>query len=172
MNFDGRFTIDQSVEKVWQILAVDFADIGVWASSISFSRADESVTEAPEGAPVGARVCIAPGFGDVHETLVRFDDEARIFSYRAEASGMPSFVRDLQNTWSLRALGPDRTEVRSQAVIVLDAFPGVLVAPFMQLRLRRLRRLFGEELKHYAETGEIAPSKIRALERASRLAAT
>ncbi len=49
----------------------------------------------------------------------------------------------------------------------MKAFPGVLVAPFMRLQLRGVGKLFAEELKHYAETGEIAPSKRRALARSA-----
>jgi hypothetical protein len=166
MHLDHRFVVDAPIDRVWKIMALDFAEIGSWASAITLSRPDTSAP-VPDGAPVGARVCTAPGFGDVHETFVHFDEAARTFTYRAEASGMPPFVTGLQNRWSFRALELDRTEIVTRGTVTMRDLPGRLVAPFLRLRLRGTAALFAAELKHLAETGEAAPSKLRAQARAA-----
>jgi hypothetical protein len=172
MELTSTFIVERSLERVWLIMALEFENIGLWASAISFSRRDDTTTGAPGGAPVGGRVCTAPGFGDVKETITLFDEKEKRFSYRAEASGMPDFVTGMENNWSFRALTPHRTEVTTRGVITLKAFPGALVAPFMRLRLKAVAKRFAQELKTYAETGQVATSKAEAQVRAGRAAAT
>ena len=160
--------INQSVDRLWEILATEYVNIDQWASAIAASRADASVTRQVEAAPVGGRICTAPGYGDVKEVITSFDEENKSYSYRGSASAMPRFVTDLLNHWSLHPLESNKTIVRSRAIIEMKSFPGFLAAPFMRVQFGRMGKVFADELTYYAETGQIAATKLKALEKENK----
>lgn len=168
MNVEKSITVDQPVSKLWQIMATDYVKVSEWTSTVSASKPNDAVTTTLEGAPTGGRVCTAPGFGDIKETITHFDEKSKTFSYKADASGMPGFVKGLGNTWSFRKLGPNKTEVAMRIQVDLNAFPGALMAPLMRAQMGRVGKITLEELKHYAETGQLHPRKVRALKKAER----
>lgn len=169
MDIEKSITVDQPVGKLWQIMATDYTSVGEWTSTVNVSKPNGAVTTKLEGAPAGGRVCTAPGFGDIEETLTRFDEKHKIFSYKADASGMPGFVKGLHNTWSFRPLGPSKTEVTMRIEVELNAFLGTLVAPVMRAHMSKVGKVALEELKYYAKTGRIHPRKVRALQKAGRV---
>jgi len=79
MELQIKEEINAPAEKVWEILAHQFAEIGEWAPNIETSRAIE-VSEVPAGfkvaadAPVPGRVTPNP-LGDVTEILTEYSEE-------------------------------------------------------------------------------------------------
>lgn len=155
-------TIDVPIEELWTIVAHDFADVGLWASSVHHSRTNDRAA-TPDGAEIGGRVCTT-SFGDLREDFTHYDAENHTFGYRAE--GFPNFMTHAENRWSLRPLGPSRTEVAMHVTMGFNAFPGRLMKPLMRARVARALGDVLEELEHYAETGRIHPRKVQAQRRA------
>ena len=172
MEIKKSITVDQSIDKVWEIMATDYTRVGEWTSAINVSKPNDEVKTKLQDAPAGGRVCTAPGFGDVKETITRYDESKKAFSYKADISSMPFFVKGIANNWSFRPLGPNKTEVNMKIDLDLNAFPGTLMAPIMRSQLSKTSNVILEELKYYAETGNIHPRKLKALKKAGRTPAT
>lgn len=168
MEIKKSVTVNQSIDKVWEIMATDYTKVGEWTSAINFSKNNNEVKTKLQDAPAGGRVCTAPGFGDVKETITRYDERNKAFSYKADISSMPFFVKGIANNWSFHPLGPGKTEVNMKIDLDLNAFPGALMAPVMRSQLSKTSNVILEELKHYAETGTIHPRKVKALKTAGR----
>jgi hypothetical protein len=164
MHFDikGQTIINAPANEVWGILAHDFANIGRWATVIPDSKPDLTAF-APEGATVGARVCSnsVPGFGDVREEFLTYDEKGKRFSYRA-TDGMPSFIESAVNNWSVRSTGPKQSIVEASGEVQMRLIPGLFLAPFMKLQLGRLAAQIREELKYFIEQGQPHPRKLKA----------
>ena len=172
MEIKKSVIIDQSLDKIWKIMAEDYTRVGEWTSVIEFSKDNDAVKTRLENAPAGGRVCTAPGFGDVRETITHFDEEDKYFRYQADISSMPFFVKGIANNWRFRSLGPKKTEVSSKVELELNTFPGALMAPIMRGQLVKASDTILEELKYYAETGNLHPRKLKALKKAGRTPAT
>ena len=158
MDFRKSVIIDAPLDKVWKIAAQDFHKVELWASTVHSSKANEALS-VPEGAEVGGRIC-ATGMGDPKETFAHFDADDCRFTISFE--GLPPFIRNAQNAWSLRAVGPDRTEVTNDVTMDFNTFPGRLLQPLMRGRLERNIDNLLEELQHFAETDTAHPRKAEA----------
>src|SRR2546426_7885344 len=158
----GHITINAPAEKVWRVLAHGFGNIGQWASAIPQSRAVTDLP-APAGAEVGERVCstAVPGFGDVQEQFMYYEEQAMRFGYQA-TEGRPSFLKHAENHWVVRPRGPSTSVVEARAEIEVSLFPGWFLAPLMKLQMRRAGVQLFEELKYYVEHGQPHPRKLKA----------
>ena len=166
MRITSTRTIAAPAAAVWQVLGRQFADVSVWASEVPASApvhgARENAPGGPTaGAPCDGRVCTVatPGFDEVREDLLAYDDDARSLTYRA-AAGMPGFVTEARNTWAVRDLGGGRSEARMTAEVQVR--PGARVAlPALAVLLRRLGRHTLADLDHYVVSGRPSPRKGR-----------
>ena len=170
MEINKTITVNQSLDKLWEIMATDYTKVAEWTSVLHASRNNDDITTRLEGAPAGGRVCTAPGFGDIKETITHYDEKKKHFRYKADISSMPSFVKAIANNWSFRYLGSKKTEVTMKMELDLNAFPGTIMAPMMRLQMGRQGNILLEELKYYAETGKVHPRKTQALQKAERQA--
>jgi len=160
MHIARTIAVAAPIEHVWTILATDYDKVGQWARAVHASH--PNTAKAPvDGAPVAGRICSA-SIGDVTETIRTFDPANHILAYDAKAKAMPFFVRNLSGRWSLRR-NTDATEI--DLSFVADMMP-----PFGTLMGWAMRRQFStaidetlEDLKHFAETGEVHPDKAAAL---------
>lgn len=171
MELTKRITVNQPIEKLWQILAVEFAAIGNWTTTVALSPPHSTAASLRDGTAAEGRVCSVAGLGEITETITRYDERNKVLSYTAEASGMLSPANGLTNTWSLRAITPDATEVTTR---VEGNMSGVmtLITPLLKVQIHRLGDRLLQELKYYAETGTIHPQKRKALRKAKRGAVT
>ena len=158
--------INAPIDKVWQVAAIDFHKVEDWVSSVAMSS-ENTNTVAPEGAAVGGRVCVAPGLGDIQETIVSFDAQKKRFRYRAK--GLPFFVKDVVNEWSLREEG-QQTILTLDLNMELNTFPGFFMSPIMKMQMTRILKETAEELKYFIETGQAHPRKIAAQQKALKQA--
>ena len=161
----GQIKINAPAEKVWHIVAHEFADIGKWATAIPASSA---VSTPPQfgDAPVAGRVCetAVSGFSAIQEQFTYYDEQAMKFGYRA-INGNPAFLKNAENNWQVNTVGFNQSEVTIRGLVELKSFPGVLVAPFMRIQLRRLGDQTIEELKYYIENDQPHPRKVKALQK-------
>jgi carbon monoxide dehydrogenase subunit G len=156
MKLASQLKINAPAERVWKVVAHDFAQVGEWASGVAHSKANKNVP-TPEGATVGGRVCNVPGFGTVTETFTSYDEVGKTYTF--EATGLPFFVTKAFNSWRVRAVDANTTEVSFQAEMHLMPILGSLMAIPMKRQLTRLLDNATEELKYYMETGSIHPRK-------------
>lgn len=162
MKLSQDLTINAPADRVWRIVAHDFAKIGQWASGVAHSTINK-VADIPEGAVVGGRVCAVPGFGEIHETFTAYDETSKTFTY--DATGLPFFVRRAENEWVVQEIDSNTTRVSFSADMELLPVIGSLMAIPLKYQMTKLLQNAVEELKHYAETGEIHPRKQALLEK-------
>ena len=155
--------INAPADEVWKILGERYSEIGKWATVIKKSEAMPHVA-TPEGADAGGRSCtpLMPFVSHVNEELTRFIPEERTFNYKATA-GLPGFITNAENTWSVHPEGKDRCRVKSTGRLTLKPFPGKLIYPFFKWQLDRAGAQLFEELKFYAENGKPHPRKLKTL---------
>jgi len=154
VDLKAEITIDAPPDQVWRIVASDFGDIAHWATGIYASRMISGGDRIGRGS---ARSCDTM-MGTIEETLIEFDDDQRRLAY--EGRGMPFFIRQAVNRWSVDAAGQTTSVLRIHATLVLIPVIGTIIWAMSAPRMRRLRMHVPEELKHLVETGEIHPRKI------------
>jgi hypothetical protein len=159
MRITGQFTINAPSTKVWDILATNYQHVGNWASSISHSTCNTTLAAGEQG-----RICHTE-FGEVAETITQFDEEQGIFSYRTEKP--PFFIRNASNTLHIQAEGVEETRLEMQAEVDLIPILGWMMRPIIEKQLHTMVEHFVEELKYFAETGNIHPRKLKAQSKAA-----
>ena len=160
MQIRRQIDIDAPPERVWDVLGRRFDQVSRWASSVSHSsvRTDGA---ALKNAPCSGRVC-ETDLGPFEESIVEYDEDRQALAYEASGEKMPFFVRGLKNRWSLTPSADSGTRVAMLMTADL-AFPfNLFMTPLMKLQMGRILTFAVEELKHYVETGEPHPRKLKA----------
>lgn len=143
--------LNASADAIWTLLAERFADIGEWAEFV-----ERSQLEGDLGAGA-VRTCeLKPspvGSGTIKEKISHFDRGRQELSYII-LSGLPGFVRFLENAWTMEALSGDRAEVRSAMTIRLAWWMAPL-SPLIARQFRKTIHGFMSELERNA-TGDRA----------------
>ena len=154
-------TIDVTVEELWQILSDGFTDVESWASLVNWSKPNPQEIDILDGAPTGGRICDVPGFGRTDERIIRFDVESHTIGYSVIADKIPGFVSNVQNIWSLREAGPEATRVSSNLTADVRGIRGIVMGPMMKTRFGNAVDRSIEDLRVYAETGDVSEHKRR-----------
>lgn len=154
--------IDASADRVWEIVAHQFARIGEWATAIPASRPSPQAPGVPE-APVAGRVCATglPIVRSVEETIVGYDEANRSLTYTG--GGLPRFVSDARNRWTVIAVDDRRARVRVEATIEMRGIIGIVVAVPFRFWAARVGSKTLDDLKHYVEQGRPSTRKERQL---------
>jgi Polyketide cyclase / dehydrase and lipid transport len=152
--------MDVPADRVWQVLANDFAKIGEWYSGVHRSQVKLD-PEAPEGAACAGRISRVPGLGEIHETFTSYDPSNKTFAY--EVTGMPFFVKGASNSFAVATIDGGRSRVSLEAITHFAPVVGWLMVLPMKLQLSKLMGQLLEELKHYVEKGEIHPRKAESI---------
>lgn len=148
--------IDAPADRVWEIIGRQFADVAYWAAGVKSSTeatADEAPADlvlAPD-APVAGRTTDAGLV--LKEFLVEYDDAARRFTFRAV--GLPRIITLSQNTTTVVPSGARTCSVVFEIHMELLG-PFAVLSPFLKRRLARGLAPVQQDLKVYAETGEIS----------------
>ena len=150
----AEITINAPSHEVWGIVGENFADVATWASGVYASR---MIHGADRVGPGSTRSCDT-FMGTVEETLIEFDHDQRRLVYEA-ARGMPFFMRKAINRWSVHAAGSAASIVRMHATLDLVPIIGKIMWTILALFIRRRIPVL-EDLKHFAETGNVHPRKL------------
>jgi hypothetical protein len=177
------FVVAAPADRVCHVIGPRFDRIGDWATAIPSSTA-LSHDHAAGGsglpaaaidldAPVAGRVChtgirLVP---QVTETLTAYDHTNRTLTYHASA-GMPAFVTLARNTWTVTPLDTHRSRVSLRARFDTRGLLGLLGRWAILARTHRASRHLADDLRHYLETGQPSPRKLRQLRRAVRATTT
>ena len=165
MTIEKTLQINAPASHVWAVLAHDFHNAYKWASSINHS-AVRHAGPPPGDAPfeTAGRAC-QTSLGPIKETLEYYDEQARRFGYSAKGDKMPFFVKHLQNNWSVKANGPNRsTVVMAMEARLMPVF-AQLMGPIMRKQFDTVLTEATEELKFYIEHGQPHPRKAEAMEK-------
>ncbi len=151
-------TIHVSAEKLWGIVGNDFAHVGKWATSVDHSVG--SGTPDFEGASCSIRGCEvnAKGFNKLQERLTEFDAKNKTLTYEV-TKGMPGFVTKASNRWEIIRVSEHASKIRMSANMEMKRFMGSLMGGIMKKNLMKLLPQVANDLKVYAETGNISESK-------------
>jgi uncharacterized membrane protein len=157
--------IEKPAAAVWDIVGNRFGQAYEWASLLNHSTG--------HGAPLSGQVCEArtcdvKGMGNIKERLVEFDPERHVLRYEV-TKGFPFFVRRGVNHWQISGLGATRCRVTTTASLTTKGIVGFMMAPMMRMQMSRMLRSMLEDLKHYAETGQPHPRKLKSV-RAAKIA--
>lgn len=156
--------IDAPADKVWRILAHEFAEIDRWSSLVDKSWSVDA-TGLPEDlalaadAPIVGRVT-ATGLGEPMEVFVVFSDERRTYTF--QALDLPPMMTSSQNTTRVIDHG-DGTSSVTFDIAVVPAGPFKLMNGFFADRLGKGLGNVLDELKYYAETDELPAAKLAKL---------
>ncbi len=162
MEIERNMLLDAPIDRVWEIVGEEFADIGSWATAVPSSTVLEG--DAVEGAPTAGRTCAVavPGFDYLEETLTEFDATTKSFTFEINA-GLPGFVTNGYSKWQLHEESSERTRVELRSVIETKGLLGAVMGPMLKLNLKRTLKGIEKDLRHIAETGEPSPAKQRQL---------
>jgi carbon monoxide dehydrogenase subunit G len=158
MEFRKTIQINADIDKVWDVVARDFANVGDWSSAVQSSGPNLEAA-VPDGAEVGVRVC-ATDFGDLKETFTEYDDEAKTFTF--EVSGMPSFITLARNRVEVASAGAGRTTVSLNIAMETNTI-GKVMGPMFAIKLKTTLNSFLDELKDYVENGQVSKRKQKQL---------
>ncbi|WP_299246839.1 SRPBCC family protein [uncultured Aquimarina sp.] len=166
VNASSGIIIKVPIEKIWQILAVEFGDIDHWASGVNASGGS--------GAPINGSNCSerackisATGFSDTKERITVYDKEGYILKYTL-FHGLPGFVKDAYNTWQLLPKDKSLTLVKATTEMRATGIMGAMMKGFMTRSTQKVLKTMCKELKYYAENDEPHPTKKKAMEKYTR----
>jgi len=150
--------INVSAADLWKIVGDDFANAGKWATSIDHSEG--SGTPEFEGATCSNRGCElnAKGFSSIKEKLTQYDAENHQLAYEVY-EGFPGFVTLGRNHWTIESITPTSSRVTMQMTMKMKPFMGALMGGMMKKNINTLLPIVLNDLKVYAETGEVSESK-------------
>ena len=95
------------------------------------------------------------------------DDAQHYLKYRAQIPTFPFFVRDVANRWQVERQGETSSQVHIHLTVDIWPVFAQLIGPFLKRKMSKTIDIGLEELKYYAETGQIHPRKT-AMREASR----
>lgn len=154
-----QIEIDTSINKVWQILGKDFANPHKWASPVKHSEG--------KGKQIASLACderaCQTTMGKVREKITHYSDEEHSLSWDI-VEGMPPFVENARNTWSLRKLSDSKTILQIKMDVKLRSW-AIFMFPMAKMMFNKLAVQLSEDFAYYAENGKPHPRKIKAMEK-------
>ncbi|NMH85918.1 SRPBCC family protein [Flavivirga algicola] len=150
-------TINVSADSLWNIVK-KFDNVGVY-----FSGIDHAVGKGEpefEGATCSERTCYVnlKGYSEIHEKLTLFDEEKRELAYEL-TSGAPSFMIFAGNHWTIKEISPNQCTLKMHASIRMKRFMGFLFGGKLKRTIEKQLPEALQELKVYAETGDVSQAK-------------
>jgi hypothetical protein len=141
MRIQTSTTINAPAEAAWHVLGEQFADISKWFDGVTESSIDGDVGEG------ATRTCKLPS-GEITELLTHFSRESLSLTY-AVSSGLPSFMGEVENAWTIEVVDDNRCRVTS--VVTADlAWFAIPMTPLLRMNLGRTIRGLLEQLDERA----------------------
>lgn len=165
MQFQMQKSIDINApaDTVWATVTGEFGDVAKWSSGLAASHI---IVDAQSGQATG-RVCEPyPNslFGNdpVEEELTELDHAIRCLTYRA--TKLPKGFRNAQNRWCIVETGANSCRLEISPTAEMNPFFGLL----FKASVGKIVSDALEELKHYLETGQLHPRKLKADAKAAK----
>ena len=148
--------INVSKEQLWEITALNFDKIGDWSAGVKESNGRGT---GINGAVCLERVCEPSykGFKETTERLIDYQPENFEFTYQI-VEGLPKMVILATNKWIHQEEG-EGTRITMSINMELKGLMGKIMKKPMGKRMSKILKQNLEELKVYAETGELHERK-------------
>ncbi len=165
INRDGQtltivqpFSSSASVQEMWHTAAESWDRFDDWAASLDKVKTSDFAVGSNE---TGAVRSCETGLGDLAETIVTYDEDAKVFAYQV-VEGRPPMVDVMQATWRF---AEDNGTATGEVEMKLTLDPGAPEEMFsgMQEQLGGLLGMIAEEFTYYVENGEPHPRKVEAI---------
>ena len=102
--------------------------------------------------------------------MLIFDPQHYRLQYEV-IDGFPGFVKSGINTWTLKELAGDKTQVDVHFIAVLGGLMGTIMKPMMKWQLSSTFDQVLEDFKVYVETGKPSAKKAKELRKLAKKAA-
>lgn len=149
--------INVSADSLWAICR-EFDKTGEWTSTLKHSYG--AGKPQYEGATCSKRVC-ETNFGkgnQVAEELVMFSDKNKELSYNL-VEGAPSFITLANNHWKVSEITTNQSKIEMNVTMHMKKFAGFFLGGIIKRQMSKQVNVVLDELKIYAETGEISKAK-------------
>ena len=156
VSISESIVIDLPQKELWKVTALQFDKIGIWSAGVKNS---EGHGTGFNGSVCTERQCepSQKGFKKTTERIIDYQPENFEFTYQI-AEGLPSMVKHATNNWVHVSEG-NGTRLTMNVKMKLGGFMGRIMKGFMKKRMKKLLRENLEELKVYAETGNLHERK-------------
>ena len=149
MQIEIAIEINAPISAVWEVFGERFVDIYQWATSVDKSIIDRPVGEGAVRTCDIKKVGPVPA-GQVTEKVTLFDSEKYALTYLV-MSGVPGFMRRIENAWTFEKLGTDKT--RATSLLTVDIAWYMLPMAFVVKQgLKKSVGNFIQELATHVET--------------------
>ena len=145
MEIKRQVTVNASADKVWKILGADFNNISEWSSLVLESN------PIPDLPPGSGRVCHVKGSGEVVETIYQYDDDRRELAFILKGKKIPFFMQKIDNTWSVKPKGDDRSELQVHVNVTVMPVFKQLMSGMLSKGMAKTADGILSELKYFAE---------------------
>ena len=160
MEFNREIIINKPIEAAWEILGNQFGEAYKWARGLKHSNAYGQPVLA--GASCNNRACDTTQ-GKIKEVIRNFDPDNYRLSYEV-IEGFPFFVESGVNNWQLIPQGK-MTQVKMHLVIKTKGLMGAILGPLMKMQMNKLTTYAIEDFKHFVETGNPSPEKVKEMKK-------
>jgi hypothetical protein len=161
-------TIDATPDKVWDVFAHNFDAAGDWMASVPKSAGAE-VGERWDGAHSAGRVCdLTTGANpiQVSERFLAYDEANKTCTVEVVPTQAPRLMPFKRNVVEVGVLADGTGGTDMNWVLTSTLSPHTYVFyPLFKLALGVFVRQIQEELKHFVETGEPHPRKVKAMKK-------
>ena len=155
--------IDVSADSLWSICR-EFDKTAEWTSTLNHSYGTGEPIH--EGASCSSRTC-ETSFGKgnkVVEELIMFSDEKKELAYNL-TEGAPGFITLANNHWKIVEIGPNQSKIIITPTMHMKRFAGFFLGGIITKQMEKQVNIVLDELKIYAETGEVSEAKKKQLEK-------
>ncbi|PCI90160.1 hypothetical protein COB18_01850 [Candidatus Kaiserbacteria bacterium] len=155
MKFSKEITINAPAEKVWDILAHKFTEVGSWARSIPHSVVNNEAQKV-NNSPVGGRVC-ETSIGHISEEFIDYNEEGMTFSFKGVITSI--MFSNVISTNTVEVIDENTSKVTVTPSIDLKVL-GLLMYPLIRMSLSKTINEVLIDLKYFAENDRPSPEKL------------
>lgn len=159
-----------SADRLWEIMGPGFSQVATWSRAVD--HAETSGIAEFDGASCSNRACDlnASGFNKISETIIEYNESEKLLGYTVD-TGLPGFVVYMVNNWRVVPVGKNHCRAEMTITMKLKPFMGAIMGPMFKMNVNKVLNDVIEDLKIYAETGEISEAKKKRIVQLARKAA-
>ena len=165
MKLSITFTVNAPIDKVWHELTDNFEGVGAWSRVVSESTAIAGSSGFDDLEHATGRVCTTPFGSDTTEQINRYDlGDDRQKQIGWHVTNLPRIFEYADNLATLTAKGTAKTVCNFDLDMKMRtwAIPAIV---FMKPYLSRMLGTIAIDFRHYVETGEPSPAKVKELQK-------
>ena len=155
--------INVSADLLWSICR-EFDKTAEWTSTLNHSYGTGEPQH--EGATCSSRTCetnIGKG-NKVVEELTMFSDEKKELAYNL-TEGAPGFITLANNHWKIIDIDSNQSKIEMSITMHMKKFAGFFLSGLITKEMKKQVNIVLDELKIYAETGDISEAKKKQIEK-------